>query len=172
MIPKVRLWAVIGEGATGKSTVIGNLVATLGKGPGGFRLVPLRGGGHLQINARRQSLQEAKRSPADVLKDTERTIKTLQKKRGFSIGYLNLLLAIRTDRINGLPPASEYLSHFNKAGWSLESLVILGYDGKKHFQYYDFGAPTLEHPDSPEMVLDRSQHHWLLGPVRNHFDWA
>jgi hypothetical protein len=172
MSPSVRLWAVIGGPATGKSTVIGNLISQLGKGPVWPRWVPLRGGGYLQIYARRQSLQEAKRSPEKVVSDTKKTADKLQKSSGFSIGYLNLLLAIRTDKINGLPPATEYLSYFVKSGWSLESLVILDYDETKHSQYYNFGAPTLEHYDTSKMVQDKSQHHWLLGPVRNHFGWA
>jgi hypothetical protein len=169
---KVRVWAVLGEGATGKTAIIGNLISRLGRGPGGFRPVPLRGGGYLQIYARRQSLQEARRSPEQVVSDTLKVARDLQKKHAFSICYLNLLVAIRTDVIRGLPPASYYLSHFVQSGWSLESLVILDYEVRKHFRYYAFGAPICEHYDASDMVRDKAQHHWLLGPVRNHFGWA
>jgi hypothetical protein len=42
---KIRVWAVIGDGDTGKSTVIGHLISQLGQGSGGLRQVLLRGGG-------------------------------------------------------------------------------------------------------------------------------
>jgi hypothetical protein len=169
---KVRVWAVLGDGSTGKSTVIGNLISQLGKGSGGFRIAPLRGGGFLELYARRQSLQEAKRSPEQVVKDTEGLVRRRQTKLGLSFSYLNLLAAIRTDQVNGLPNASHYLSHFVKSGWSLESVVILDFDERKHTQYYAFGAPVCEHPYASEWVQDKSRHHWLMGPVRNHYGWA
>jgi hypothetical protein len=169
---KIRVWGVLGEASTGKTAIIGNLVSRLGRGPGGFRPVPLRGGGYLQIYARRQSLQEAKRSPEQVVRDTVKVARGLQRKHSISICYLNLLVAIRTDAIHGLPPASAYLSYFVKSGWSLESLVILDYEERKHEKYYAFGAPICEHYFASEMVRNGSQHHWLVGLVRNHFGWA
>lgn len=60
---KIRLWAVLGEGSTGKSTVIGSLISQTGRGPSKFRDILLRGGGRLKVHVRRQSLQEANRSP-------------------------------------------------------------------------------------------------------------
>jgi hypothetical protein len=169
---KIRLWAVLGEGGTGKTSVIGNLISQYGRGPGGFRHVPLRGSGYLQIYARRQSLQEAKRSVQEVLRETKRVASRLETDEGLSIGYLNVLFAIRTDKIRGLPPASEYLSEFVRAGWILESLAILNYNERKHGHYYSFGAPTLEVYDSIDIVRQPARHHWLVGPVRNHFGWA
>lgn len=170
---KIRLWTIIGEGATGKSTTIGHLISQTGKGSGGFRYVLLRGGGFLQIYARRQSLQEAKRSPDAVLADTKRLIRTVENRRGFPIESLNLLLAIRSENnVNGLPPASEYLARFLKAGWSIESLAVLNYEGKKHAQYYDFGIPTCEVYETASLVREKSNHQMMVGAVRNHFGWA
>jgi len=169
---RVRLWAIVGEGSSGKSTTIGSLISQLGRGSGGFREVLLRGGGYLRIYARRQSLQEAKRSPDTVIRETQVLVRDLEKRRGISIDSLNLLLAIRSDNVNGLPRASKYLSHFVKAGWLIESLVVLDYEGKKHIPYYDFGAPLYELYESSELVRDKSKHHWLVGQVRNHFGWA
>jgi hypothetical protein len=169
---EIRLWAIVGEGSTGKSTVIGNLISQLGRGSGGFRHVLLRGGGYLQVYARRQSLQEAKRSPDNVIRETQKLVRDLEKKRRISVGALNLLLAIRSDSINRLPPASEYLSRFVQSGWKIESLVVLDYEGRKHHLYYDFGAALYELYDSAELLQDKSQHQWVVGQVRNHFGWV
>lgn len=170
---KVRVWAVLGGGKTGKSTVIGNLTSRLGKGRGAvLSLVALRGGGYLQICARRQSLQEAGRSPEDVVRDAQRVARGLQKKEALSNCYLNLLIAIRIDATRSLPPASDYLSHFIKSGWSLESLVILDFDAKKHSRYFTFGAPTYELYGASNMAQNNSKHQQLVGQVRNHFGWA
>lgn len=171
----VRVWAVLGSGSTGKSSVVGNLISQLGKGPGGTKWVPLRGGGYLQINARRQSLQEAKRTKERVVKDAIADARALQKKHQISIAYYNLLVAIRADDgVNGLPPADQYLSYFVDQGWTIESLVILDYNEKEHSKYHAFGAPTLEHYDTSKMVENnkKSEYHWLTGPVRNHLGWA
>lgn len=169
---KVRLWCVLGEGSTGKSTVIGGLISQTGRGPGGFRYALLRGGGSIELYVRRQSLQEGKRAPQDVVRDTLRVARALESRKNISIGYLNLLLAIRTDSINGLPRANEYLSHFVRSGWSLESLVVLNYSERKDRIYFDFGAPVRPLIDASTLVRDRSQHHVLVGQVRNHFGWA
>jgi hypothetical protein len=169
---KIRLWAILGEGSTGKSVTIGGLISQTGRGPGGFRYVLLRGGGGLELYARRRSLQEAKRSPEDVVRDTLELARTLQTRKKISIGYLNLLVAIRTDSINGQPLAREYLSHFVRSGWSLESLIVLDYSESKHLLYFDFGAPVRRIVGASEMARDRSQHHVLVGHARNHFGWA
>jgi hypothetical protein len=170
---KVRVWAILGDGQTGKSTIIGHLISQLGMGSGGFRWVPLRGGGFLQVYARRQSLQEAKRSPDQVIKDTKLKGRSLEKSHHISINWLNLLVAIRTDTTNRLPQADEYLSHFVRAGWTIESLVLLGeYDEQRYSMYSAFGVPICEIYDSKETARDKKKHHWLVGPVRNHFGWA
>lgn len=169
---KIRLWAVLGESSTGKSTIIGGLISQTGRGPGGFRYILLRGGGMLEVYARRQSLQEAQRSPQEVVLETLKVARKLQNRNKTSIGYLNLLLAIRTDSINGLPDASEYLSHFVRSGWSLESLIVLNYAKRKHVLYFDFGAPVCPLIDASRMVSSRLQHHIFVGEARNHFGWA
>jgi hypothetical protein len=169
---KVRVWAVIGEGSTGKSTVIGHLTSKLGRGPGGPQFMLLRGGGYLRVHARRQSLQEARITAQSIVRTFKARIANLQKNKGLSIGYANLLVAIRTDKINGLPPATDYLSYFVTSGWDLESIVILDYDGRKHASYHEFGVPTLEVYNSSDWVQDKLQHQILVGQVRNHFGWA
>ncbi|MGY3487492.1 hypothetical protein ACVW1C_005375 [Bradyrhizobium sp. USDA 4011] len=169
---RVRLWAILGEGTTGKSTVIGGLISQTGRGPGGPRHILLRGGGTLELNARRQSLQEAKRSPEKVVRETLELARKLQRRKGISIGYLNLLLAIRTDSINGLPRASDYLSHFVRSGWSLESLIVLDYLERRDALYFDFGAPLYPLVNAAKLARDRSQHEMLVGRARNHFGWA
>jgi hypothetical protein len=107
-----------------------------------------------------------------VVRDALSAGRAIQRKRKIAINHLNLLLAIRTDSMNGLPPAYEYLSHFAKQGWSLESLIILDYNERKHRLYFDFGAPVCSIVDAAEMVHDRSQHQLLVGQARNHFGWA
>lgn len=83
-----------------------------------------------------------------------------------------MLLAIRTDPINRLPRAYNYLSHFVRSGWSLESLIVLDYEKQKHRLYFDFGAPIFPLVDARKMASDRSQLTVLAGQVRNHFGWA
>lgn len=137
--------------------------------------MPLRGGGYLEIYARRQSLQEAKRTKEQVVEETQEEIRKVQARHGIAVSYFNMLLAIRTDTgINDLPAADEYLSHFVEQGWRIESLVILGEADRDHDKYHAFGAPTLEHYGTSDMVVDdkTSEYHWLTGPVRNHFGWA
>jgi hypothetical protein len=169
---QIRVWGILGESDSGKSTVIGHLISQLDKGPGGFRIVPLRGGGYMEVYARRQSLQEAKRAPGQVIEDTLALIQNEERKHRKAICFLNLLLAIRTDVINRLPSAVDYLSEFVRAGWSVESLVVLGYEDKKHSRYYKFGTPICEAYSASEYAADLKQRHLLLGQVRNHFGWA
>jgi hypothetical protein len=144
---------MLGDDQTGKSTIIGHLISQLGMGGGGFRWVPLRSGGFLQVYARRQSLQEAKRSPDQVIKDARLKGRNLDKSYGISINWLNLLVAIRTDTTNKLPKADEYLSNFVSTGWIIESLVLLGkYDERRYPTYSAFGAPICEIYDSKELA--------------------
>lgn len=123
------------------------------------------------LYARRQSLQEATISAEKAREEVNRRAGNLQKS-GLAIGHVNVLFALRTDRARGFPPASEYLSAFVKANWSLESLAMLEYDKRKHGKYHDFGAPICEIYDSYDMVRNPLQHQWLVGQVRNHFGWA
>jgi hypothetical protein len=173
MATHFRVWGVIGKGNTGKSTVIGNLISTLGRGAGGFRHIRLRGGGYLYVYARRQSVQEANRSPQQVVADAVRNAGTVQRNSGIAISYMNLLMAIRSDAgINGHPAATVYLSDFVKAGWTTESLALTDEDEKDRSPYYEFGAPFCEVADATTWVRGPSSHQWLVSQVRNHFGWA
>ena len=106
------------------------------------------------------------------MKETRSQARSLDRKHGVSINWLNLLVAVRTDVVNKLPPAHVYLSQFVKSGWTIESLVILGYDDRQHSLYHAFGAPTYELYDASGMAQRSLEPNWLAGRVRNHVGWA
>jgi hypothetical protein len=166
---RIRLWAIIGPSDSGKSSTIGALISQSGKGPGGLRDVLLRGGGWLRIMALRQSLQEAKQKPESV---SEKFSKAAHKQeRNTAFAYYNLLIALRSDQVNGCPIADEYLSHFVEAGWEIQSLVLLE-DEIEYGRYIAFGAPLALIPKSAKMTSNQLERNWVFGQVRNHFGWA
>jgi hypothetical protein len=171
----IRLWVVVGGPNSGKSMTIGHLMGSFGRGPDGLKPgktvgpkdIPLSGGGYLYVLGRRQSLQEANKSVTDAIKIFESLSRSDSRKRPvIAAQYFNVLLALRTDRINGLPPAYEYLTQFIKRHWRLESLVVLSPTSSDRPVYRRFGVPTcyLDKED-----VDRLQ---MIGRVRAHFGWA
>lgn len=170
---KVRLWSVIGDAGSGKSTIVGNLVSQFGPGRTHARRVLLRGGGYLLVHARRQSLQEANISAKQFIRAMNATAQALQRQHGLTLSYLNVLAAIRTENgVNGLPSAIDYISEFVRASWSIESIVVLDYDERADGRYHSFGAPIYEVNDSSALVRQGVMHQKLVGQVRNHFGWA
>jgi len=77
------------------------------------------------------------------------------------------LLALRTDRVRGLPTADEYLSHFVAKGWLIEALALLSPTSRDEHVYKLFGAPTCYVYDSTDLDIGQ-----MVGQVRNHFGWA
>lgn len=121
----IRLWAILGADSVGKSTTVGHLAGDFGSSAnglrrgrgGGLREILLRGGGYLTIHPKRVSLQEAGKTPEQVVKEIARESARLQRNAKIQSGYFNVLLAIRTNRFRGMPRADEYLSHFVAQGW-------------------------------------------------------
>jgi hypothetical protein len=169
---RIRVWAVIGDGSTGKSTVTGGLVSQFGRGMTHPRRILLRGAGHLLVHARRQSLQEANVPPKKFISDMRRTARALEKRHGIILSDFNVLVAIRTDSINRLPTAKGYLSDFVHDGWDVQSIVVLDYSERHHGSYYAFGAPLLAIRDASSLAQKSVDHQRLIGQVRNHFGWA
>ena len=165
---KIRTWVLVGPPKSGKSSTIGALISQTGRGGGGKRDVLLRGGGFLRIEAYRQSVQEAKVTPGDYIKYRISAARSQQRKAAFS--YRNLLIALRTDNVNGLPVGSIYLSEFVKAGFLIESVVILC--PNEYDEYATFGAPTCEIDTATDLARVPGHRGWLFGYVRNHFGWA
>lgn len=167
---RVRVWAVIGPGNSGKSSTIGALISQTGRGPGGRRDILLRGGGWLVVNARRQSVQEANRDPGREMQRVEDEARTALRARG-TFAYHNVLLALRSDRVNQLPLADEYLREFVQRGWELVSLVLLG-EPDQYERYAHFGVPIAHLPEAAEHTAEGLKRNWVFGAVRNHFGWA
>jgi hypothetical protein len=166
---KIRLWAVIGDANTGKSTAIGHLTSQLGRGDGGIRQVLLRGGGYLTLFARRMAWQEAKRNPREVVKLVNQQARRLRASNPpISSSWFNVLCALRVDAVYGFPAGHEYLSHFVEQGWELENLVVMSPD-QRSYHYHRFGAPMLELHDSAAPAMEIG---WMVGQIRNHFGWA
>lgn len=166
---KVRLWAVIGEPKSGKSSTIGALMSQAGRGRGGRRDILLRGSGWLVVHCYRGSVQEANRSPERSVEQTLKTANILARHQ--PMAYFNVLLALRSDVCNGLPKADHYLAHYIQAGWELQSLILLD-RMKEYDRYARFGAPTAIIDNSTEVLLKQRQRNWVFGAARNHFGWA
>ena len=166
---KVRLWAVIGPPGSGKSSPIGTLAGFDGRGAGGRRDILLRGGGWLRVHAFRQSVQEAQLTPQQSL---DRTMKNARRQQGWGItAWYNVLLAFRSDSVHGLPEADEYLRHYIRAGWVIESLALLDIPND-YEKYARFGVPTAAVRDTTENTKESASRPWVFGEVRNHFGWA
>ena len=169
----VHVWAIVGEGNSGKSISIGYLISLLGRGRADMRHVLLRGNGFLLLHVRKQSLQEANRTPQEVVNEIISRGRKLQKDAHLkNMGRLNVLLAIRSDRINEFPAGDDYISYFNDVGWKMESIVLMDYDHTKHAKYHSFGVPTYELYNSSQFVRKQVHHGWMVGQIRNHFGWA
>jgi hypothetical protein len=171
----IRLWAVLGEGNVGKSTTIGHLVGDFGPGANGLRHgrgggspeILLRGGGYLTIHPRRQSLQEAGKSPQQAVREITRESSRSQRKLKIRSNYFNVLLALRTDQFRRMPRAHEYLSHFVDQRWQIESLVLFSSADSEERIYRQFGVPICYIDDSRAFPILQ-----MVGRVRNHFCWA
>ena len=166
----VRVWGVIGPQNAGKSSTIGALVSQQGRGAGGARDVLLRGGGWFRLYAFRQSVQERGDS-------VERCIERFNAlrggaSRGSNVGYLNLLIALRSDSISGLPEGDEYLLEFLKHGWEIASLALLGTGDALYERYGRLGVPTCAIDNAVDLAADSLHRNWLFGQVRNHFGWS
>ena len=166
---QIRLWAVVGPNNSGKSSTIGALVSQTGKGRGGIRSVLLRGGGWLYLHAYRQSIQEAGMSIPDSIDRFEKIANIASVSHGAS--YLNLLLALRSDSIGGLPTADGYLKEFVRNGWELSALALLDCP-TEYDRYARFGAPMCDVRDASTMTAVALERNWVFGQVRNHFGWA
>lgn len=146
----IRLWAILGAGSVGKSTTVGHLSGDFGRGAnglrrgrgGGLREILLQGGGYLTIHPRRQSLQEARKTPEESVRVIENQSTPTQRNSNIQSANFNVLLALRTDRVGGLPAAEDYLSHFVTQGWRIESLALPSPTGRDERLYRHFGAPT------------------------------
>ena len=143
---------------SGKSSTIGTLVSQQGKGSGGDRDVLLRTGGWLRIRSYRQSQQEAKRTPEASSSLIPSSVR-------------NVLFALRSDIVHGLPDAEGYLQHFVQIGWTIESVVLLDCSDD-YDRYAAFGAPVGLVEDSTELTSKPLKRNWVFAQVRNHFQWA
>lgn len=172
----IRLWAVLGAESVGKSTTIGHLIGHFGKGANGidpkrgddFTKILLRGGGILYVFARRQSLQEAEKSEKQTETDMLNRIKKLRNTNpAIEPAFINVLLALRTDRFQSMPRAEVYLTHFVRRNWQIESLAVLNPTSRDHKLYHRFGAPICYINNPKKIGIART-----VGRVRNHFGWA
>ena len=178
---RIRIWVILGDPGAGKSTAIGHLTSQFGATENGLRQGPspdessvlLRGGGYLTILSRRMAWQEAEKKPQEVVDLILGKARQRQAEvPAISISWFNVLMALRYDahdqRPNDFPAGYDYLSHFVRQGWFIESLVLLNPNAAR-YHYHRFGASTYDlydttHPDN--------QIAWTVGQIRNHFGWA
>jgi hypothetical protein len=168
--PTSRIWAILGEQSSGKSTIVAGLSSHSSGGPVTFRDVLTRGGGFLRILAFRQSLQEAKITPDKLLIKISKKCVELERA-GITPSFVNVLIALRLQPARGCPGGASYLNELTRAGGKVEALVVLNYEDR-YENYHDFGAPVCCITDTESYL--RKEHHrgWLIGQVRNHFGWA
>ena len=114
-------------------------------------------------------MQEAKRSPERSVEQILKTAENLASHQ--PMANFNVLLALRSDICNGLPKADHYLAHYIRAGWELQSLILLD-RMNEYDRYARFGAPTALIDNSTEVLLKERQRNWVFGAARNHFGWA
>ncbi len=174
---RIRLWAVIGGTQAGKSTTIGHLAYSVPVTTGihlaaGFRQVLLRGGGRMRVYAIPQALQEHnRRTPEETVTLALEIIASQIQDE--PTACLNLLIALRLRPVSSggvvYPAGHEYIAHFVRNGWQLESLALLSPSNADEITYQHFGAPLLRYdtnaPENREINL-------MVGMVRNHFGWA
>ena len=174
-MPQIRIWAILGAGSVGKSTTIGHLTGDFGKGQGGLRQtlggkreILLRGGGYLTVFSWRVSRQDGRQRPEDTVSFLKRQSSQFDTSgRPMAAACFNVLLALRTDRKGNFPVAAEYLSHFVRQGWMIESLALLSPTDRDEVLYHRFGAPICYVYGSRDIKIG-----WMVGQVRNHFGWA
>lgn len=166
---KIRLWAALGVPKSGKTSTIGALMSQTKQGPGGGRDILLRGGGWLYIHCYRQSVQEANKSPQQSIAETVAAARKMNQSR--PIAYYNVLFALRSDVCNNHPKADIYLGRYIRAGWELQSLILLDLD-KEYDHYVRFGAPTALIENSSRLLTTEKERNWVFGQARNHFGWA
>lgn len=184
---KIRVWAVIGEASTGKSSIVRNLASIkqtykprkdedtiLPGGSGHTSHIMLRGGGFIEMYASSQSLQEAGKSPSNFI--TKHLQKAREKQSQRIYQYYNILIALRAENgISKLPSADQYLIEFIKVNWEIQSLILLqGLESStaEFKKYAHFGAPLCEIENSTEFLQDEPKRNWVFGQARNHFGWA
>lgn len=170
-IVQVRLWTIIGEANTGKSTTVKELAGLPATGAATFKYVPLSGGGLLNIYAKRMAWQENKKTP-------EQSVEEIKDKCGRLVGpkrhkpfYINVLSVLRFEAITHpdgtvCPSAYEYLRHWADAGWSIESLVLLSPGIGARDSYGTLGVPFVEVDSAALAIPD------MVDRVRAHFGWV
>lgn len=145
-IAKIRIWAIIGEADTGKSTLIRGLTGS-DTGSQSRRLtkncdIPLRGGGilrmHYLIGALQESGTKLRQKLMETLLDNQNSqslnaivtklyrLKTKLFKNDMFIQNLNILLPLRhqgTQKIN--VGAFDILNALVRKGAELQSIVVL-----------------------------------------------
>ena len=172
----IRLWAVLGAKSVGKSTTVGHLFGHFGSGANGidprrgddFKKILLRGGGFLYVFARRQSRQEAGKSKQQTEMEVLDKIEKLRKTNpAIEPAFINVLLALRTDRYQSRPRAEVYLTYFVNQGWQIASLAVLKPSARDRRLYHRFGAPICYVNNPRQIGIAHT-----VGRVRNHFGWA
>lgn len=167
-IYKIRVWAVVGPHNSGKTSVIGALTSQK-SGRGFARDVLLRGNGWLFIHAFSRSVQEAGRTEALSIQKIEQAAAASNARS--PIAYYNILLALRSDQYRGLNKGYDYLAAYVKAGWVLESVILLE-DVNEYYNYARMGAPTALIENTVANASHSSRRNWVFGEARNHFGWA
>jgi hypothetical protein len=85
-------------------------------------------------------MQEADRSESDVVgliaAEARRHAHRPQAQ------YFNVLMALRTDRMRGHPPAEAYLDHFLTEGWEIAAIAMMEPSNRDLATYSSFGVPT------------------------------
>lgn len=165
----VRVWVIIGPAQSGKSSTIGALASQPKQGRGGKREILLRGGGYISVWCYRQSVQEANLDIKPYLAKRNSEFQNVSGRAGGT--RHNLLIALRSDVVNGLPTADRYLRDFQQAGWDIQSLVLLGIPNE-YAKYATFGAPVALIDDAPAWATIDLHRNWIFGHARNHFGWA
>jgi hypothetical protein len=178
MVPRLSVWAIVGESNSGKSTMIGHLTGQFGaKRNGlsggrsdGFSKILLRSNAYMTIWTRRMALQEAGLSPEKAFAEISKKFNSSKRPSDCT----SILIALRDQQHSGLADGDEYLNYFSNQGWNINSFVLM-HSVEKADRYLSLGVPSytfISTDSTPDVELSSRPISHRVGQIRNHFAWA
>lgn len=170
----LRIWIIVGESDTGKSTLVGHLMGQFGKSDTGlkhnganFCNVPQIGGGSMQFFSARCALQESPKGDGSPKDARRHLIEKWKNKPAHQ--SMNCLITLRLNQDEGHGTAYKYIDEFLKAGDEFMAGVGLAVGRSDQDKLMSYGVPFLFLPDRKKVnrtILEGA------AAVRQHFHWA
>lgn len=149
------VYLIIGDANTGKSSLIRCLTGCAQYGTGNFALT---NGTTISTYVVISSLQESAISPSSFIQDVQDALKDgrIDPKLEAAV-----LVPLREDSVNDYPAASQYITEFENAGWTIVKTALL-----------DSQTPTSNYPHCQGVTDVMSKPiNVSAAAVRQHFGW-